>query len=411
MSVSPFEHLFDISPFPAVVSRLRDHSVVAINRRTSEMFGISHAEALGLITSDYYAEIEHRERLRAPLEKDGRADNVVLHLRRPNGDTFWARASARLITWENEPAVLTVFEDISDQLSAQRTLEASEQRLAAQSRALTSLTARHADPTDTFAHRVRAILEVAAETLQTERVSMWRFDDGRSNIECIGLFRRSEAHYETGARLARANAPAYFDAIEQERVIAAHDARTDPRTRDFMASYLEPNAIGAMLDVPLRRADASVGVLCVEHVGGPRTWTVDEQNFAVSTANLIAVAIADERRREALSQVAESDARAHADPRHRARRLRRHECRRQHRRVERAGGTDLRLDARGSDRPEPRRDHHSAGVIAKRMTQGMRRFLATGEAPVVNQPARAARAASPRPRVPDRDHDHAADAA
>ena len=97
--------------------------------------------------------------------------------------------------------MLTVIEDISEQLSAQRALEASEQRLAAQSRALTSLTASHADPNDTFEHRLRGILEMAAATLQVERVSLWRFDDGRSAIECVGLFRRSGGVHESGARL------------------------------------------------------------------------------------------------------------------------------------------------------------------------------------------------------------------
>src|SRR5215213_1920804 len=152
---SPFEELFDISPFPAVISRLRDNSVIAINKRNSEMFGISHADAIGQTTTDYYADVSHRERLRGPLEATGRADDVLLHLKKPNGGTFWARASARLITWDNEPAVLTVIEDVSDQLSAQRELERSEQRLAAQSVALTSLTASHADANASFEHRLR----------------------------------------------------------------------------------------------------------------------------------------------------------------------------------------------------------------------------------------------------------------
>ena len=142
---SPFEQLFDISPFPAVISRLRDNTVIAINKRNSEMFGVSHADAVGQETTNYYADVSHRERLRVPLETTGRADNVLLHLRKPNGETFWARASARMITWENEPAVLTVIEDISAQLTAQQALEDSEQRLAKQSAALTSLTASHAD--------------------------------------------------------------------------------------------------------------------------------------------------------------------------------------------------------------------------------------------------------------------------
>src|SRR6478609_5260130 len=161
---SPFEQLFDISPFPAVISRLRDNSVIAINKRNSEMFGISHAEAVGQTTT-YYANVEHRQRLREPLEKTGQADDVLLHLRKPNGETFWARASARMITWDDEPAVLTVFEDISEQLNAQRALQDSQRRLAAQSRALMALTERHADPSDTFEHRLRGIVEMAAETL------------------------------------------------------------------------------------------------------------------------------------------------------------------------------------------------------------------------------------------------------
>jgi len=381
---SPFEQLFDISPFPAVISRLRDNTVIAINKRNSEMFGISHADAVGQETTNYYADVSHRERLRTPLETTGRADNVLLHLRKPNGETFWARASARMITWENEPAVLTVIEDISAQLTAQRALEDSEQRLATQSAALTALTASHADHNDTFEHRLRRIHEMAAATLDVERVSLWRFGEHQSSIICVGLYRRTENVHESGAVLGRDAAPAYFEAIERERVIAAADARTDPRTREFLTSYLEPLNIHAMLDVPLRRGQDVIGVLCVEHVGEPRAWTIDEQNFAISTANLIATAIADERRREALSQVAQSDARAHLI-------------------LDTAHDAFIGMDADsrivnwnaqaekmfGWTREEALGRNLAQTIIPPAFREahlkGMKRFLATGEAPVVNR--------------------------
>ena len=384
MAAGPFEHLFDISPFPAVISRLRDHSVVAINKRTSEMFGVTHEQAIGLTTTDYYHDLSHRERLRAPLEERGRADDVLLHLKRYGGGTFWARASARLITWEGEPAVLTVFEDIDEELKAQRILQASEQRLASQSRALTELTATHADPDDTFAQRLRRILEMAAATLQAERVSMWGFDQPRDAIECVGLFQRTGTRHESGARLERAMAPAYFDAIEKEQVIAAHDARVDSRTREFSASYMDPLGITSMLDVPLRGAEQVSGVFCVEHVGPARTWTVDEQNFAVSTANLIAVAVADEQRREALRQVAASDTRAHMilDTAHDA-----------------FVGMDansiiVQWNAQAEQTFGWTRDEAIGRNLAETIiplafreahNRGMDRFLATGDAPVVNR--------------------------
>jgi PAS domain S-box-containing protein len=384
MAVPLFQQLFDISPFPAVVSRLRDRAVVAINRRTSEMFGISHADAIGLVTTDYYVNPDDRQRLVEPLASEGKADDVLLQLRRPSGETFWARASARLVTWDDEPAVLTVFDDISDRLNAERALKASEQRLAAQSSALTEMTARHADVHDTYEDRLRSILETAADTLQVERVGMWQFDVGRTALDCVSLYRRTERHHESGVRLLKVEFPAYFAALERDRVIAAHDARTDPRTCEFTATYLQQHDIRAMLDVPLRQGDAVSGVLCVEHVGSPRTWTIDEQNFAVSTANLIAVAIADERRREALKRLAESDATAHLI-------------------LDTAHDGFVGMDSAGAivtwnaqaertfgwSRAEALGRNLADTIIPtayrEAHTQGMKRFHATGEAPVVNK--------------------------
>ena len=46
--------------------------------------------------------------------------------------------------------------------------------------------------------------------------------------------------------LNREQAPSYFRAIEHERVVAAGNAHTDPRTKEFLDFYLLPLGIGAM---------------------------------------------------------------------------------------------------------------------------------------------------------------------
>jgi PAS domain S-box-containing protein len=305
-----YSHLFDVSPFPAVVSRLADHAVLAVNARTSEVIGIPPRDAVGRAVTDFYVDPSERVELADRLRRDGRADDLRLQIRRANGEPFWVLASFRLITWQSEPAVLTVFHDISDQLAAEASLKASERRLVAQSDTLTSLTARYTTPSEGFDDRLRSILELSADALHVERLSMWRFDETHASIECRGLYRLSGNQYESGSVLNRDAAPAYFQALERERVIAAHDAHSDPRTREFLDAYLIPNGIGAMLDVPLRHHNSTVGVLCAEHIGTAREWTVDEQNFAISVANLIVVAIAEEQRRSALARFAESEARA-----------------------------------------------------------------------------------------------------
>jgi GAF domain-containing protein len=136
-------------------------------------------------------------------------------------------------------------------------------------------------------------------------------------------------------------------------VVEAHDAQNDPRTSGFTAGYLIPNRIGAMLDVPLRRDNQIVGVLCAEHVGGTRAWTVDEQNFAVAVSNLIVVALVEEDRRHALAQLADSEARARliVDTAHDA--FIGIDSGRQRRRLERSGRSDVWLVARGGHRPQP----------------------------------------------------------
>ena len=376
--------LFQASPFPAVVSRLRDQAVLAINARTSEIIGVPQADALGLTVSDYYVDPSERLAIADRLRREGHVDDVRLRIKRGNGEPFWVLASFRLITWQADPAVLTVFHDISEQLAAEASLKASERRLVAQSDALTGLTARYTNPSERFDDRLRNILEISARALQVERLSMWQFDDERSVIRCVGLYRSSGDSYEAGAALLRSEAPAYFAAIELERVVAAGDAQSDPRTHEFRDAYLVPNGIGAMLDVPLRHDNTTVGVLCAEHVGDSRAWTVDEQNFAICVGNLIVVAIAEEERRNALSRLGESEARARLI-------------------VDTAHDAFIGIDSAGRIATWNAQAEATFGwtrdqVLGRNLAEtivppafrqahnaGLRRFHETGEAPVVNQ--------------------------
>jgi len=304
-----FARLFNVSPTPAVVTRLKDHTILALNYATSELFGVAQDEAEGQSVLPYYVDAAARQRLADAVGRKGRADGVRIHVKRQGGDAFWVQASARLVTFDGEPAVLTVFTDITDQLAAEEALKTNEHRLETQSRVLTELTGRHTDRRGSFDEELQDILSAVANTLQVARVSMWRIDEDRRAIRCVSMFHRSQNRFDSGAVLAREIAPDYFDALERDRVIAAEDVLTDPRTREFKDSYLVPNGIGAMLDIPLRQEDTMTGVLCCEHVGGRREWMFDEQNFAHSSANLIAIAAADERMREIVDRLADSDAR------------------------------------------------------------------------------------------------------
>jgi signal transduction histidine kinase/DNA-binding response OmpR family regulator len=136
--------------------------------------------------------------------------------------------------------------------------------------------------------------------LGVERTSIWLLDEQGASLRLADLFEHTARRHSAGQRLAADDHPAYFQALlREEYAIAAHDALKDSRTREFTESYLRPLGITSMLDAPIRLNGQVVGVLCHEHVGGPRSWTPEEIHFASSLTTFVTLAMEAHQRKEA----------------------------------------------------------------------------------------------------------------
>jgi PAS domain S-box-containing protein len=138
---------------------------------------------------------------------------------------------------------------------------------------------------------VKQITETMSQVLEVERASVWQLVDGGCAIECIDLFERSRALHSAGARIRAADVPRYFAALQTERAIRAHDARTDARTSEFRKGYLEPIGIRAMLDAPVFLRGKMVGVVCHEHTKTARRWQLSEELLAGTFADFVALVL------------------------------------------------------------------------------------------------------------------------
>lgn len=149
---------------------------------------------------------------------------------------------------------------------------------------------------------IRAITETGCAAIDAARCSVWLLSDDRTTLRCLDLYERAERRHTHGLVLAAADYPDYFAALEAEEPIAATDAHTDARTREFSPGYLAPLGIGAMLDAPVRTGGKLVGVVCNEHIGGARTWTLAAQRDAAFLASLasLSLELGARARREAL---------------------------------------------------------------------------------------------------------------
>lgn len=150
-----------------------------------------------------------------------------------------------------------------------------------------------------FDAALKELARVAADLLGVERVSVWEFSSDHSALDCAVLYRRSEAAFEVGAHLV--SPPRYMRALESSLSLVAHDCQRDPRTSDFARDYLIPLGITSLLDAPVRVEGQVAAVLCIEHVGPQRHWSVLDQCAASSLASHLA-RVFEVRRRRALEQ-------------------------------------------------------------------------------------------------------------
>lgn len=138
----------------------------------------------------------------------------------------------------------------------------------------------------------KVITEKIARTLSIERVSIWRYTLDNTAIACQDLYVLSERRHELCNNLETRPYPRYFSALKTEKILDADDARTDPRTCEFLNDYLIPNDIYSMMDVRILLSSYNVaGVVCHEQTGQKHKWTSDEKTFAIAAANLVSFAI------------------------------------------------------------------------------------------------------------------------
>ncbi len=267
------------------------------NKNLETVTGYTTQEFETLDPLTYFPEEEkalvHERMLKCFAE--GQSD-IEVHLLARDGRRTPYYVTGFRIEVGGRPCMLGVGIDITARLAAEEALRATMHRLRRQNAALAEhargpglLNASHHEA-------VRKITELAAETLQAARVSVWFYNEDRSKIRCSDLYEAVGRRHSSGMELTAADYPAYFRALAEERAIPADDAATDPRTCEFFPDYLQPLGISSMLDAPIRGGARMVGVICHEHTGPRRAWKPDEQSFAGSMADLVALSLEVSRR-------------------------------------------------------------------------------------------------------------------
>jgi len=142
------------------------------------------------------------------------------------------------------------------------------------------------------------IVKADAEQLNVDRVSVWLFNEAHTEIVCKALYQGGEINNEE-LILSANQYPRYFQALAENGLIMANDARNDPDTKEFTEGYLVPLGITSMMDIPIHSQGGIVGVVCHEHTGTIREWSVEDEDFAKSISDMCALALATSESKQA----------------------------------------------------------------------------------------------------------------
>jgi PAS domain S-box-containing protein len=230
------------------------------------------------------------------------------HYLRKDGSWIDVEVSASLIILGGRQVVCAVVRDITERKRAEKALQQSQERLRKQNQVLVELAKSRGIFEGNLLSYCRLVTEKAATILGVERVGVWIYSEDRTTLYCLDCYQSTPQQHTTEPDLTAEDYPIYFKALEQERTLTVEDVYTDSRVQELYSAYMRPNGVTSLLDAPIRIKGQIVGIVCHEHIGRPRSWTLEEQNFAGSLADLVALSLqARDRQRaeEALRQAEE----------------------------------------------------------------------------------------------------------
>ena len=192
------------------------------------------------------------------------------------------RRKAELSLRKREQRVDQLSRQLQHQTKQKKVYQKNRRQKSVYEQAIISFTENFSRDCD---YMMSELTRLAATTCNVERASIWLLSHNNRNLRCLKLYEKSLDRTSQGTVLCASDYPSYFKALASGRAINAHNARTDPRTREFRDNYLVPLGITSMMDAAIRYEGKVVGVVCHEQVGRARRWTHDEVLFAANLAD------------------------------------------------------------------------------------------------------------------------------
>ncbi len=292
-SEEKFKKAFQNLPLAIKLSSPEEGKIIDVNESFIRLIGYSKSELIGrsILDLNIWDNLEERTHIIQDLKQHQRIEHQELQWRTKTGNIIEIEVFGEWIELSGKPHILWVVSDITQRKQAQKERELRKVHLQFQQVVMMELFKCPDIHNGNLQAALQTITQIAAHTLNINRVGIWFYNQQHSKINCVNLYELLLNKHSNGQKIYISDYPNYFKTIETEQFIAVENAQTDPRTKDFSETYLLPIGITSMIDVPIYSGSKIVGIICLEHTGSLRNWHLEEQNFAAYLAYVTSLAL------------------------------------------------------------------------------------------------------------------------
>ncbi len=143
--------------------------------------------------------------------------------------------------------------------------------------------------TGSFEEAARYIAKEGSQALHITRIGLWHIDYAEQKLKNIVSYDCRYDKFSIQEDFSLADKSEYIKRLTHDRIISIDDAHGEHVLNDIFTNYEQD--ICSLLDAPIRIDGNLAGVVCIEQFYTQKIWSIEEQNFASSLADLVALAL------------------------------------------------------------------------------------------------------------------------
>lgn len=197
-------------------------------------------------------------------------------------------------------------QNIFDLEISQRKLVQSKNRLHRQLKASTKLGLTVYQSFKTSRNIFRSFTEIAAQTLEVDRCSIWLIEENKEKLICSDLYISSREEHLSDINLENKYLDSVYSVLQSDRIIGSDLIDKKDEYKDYIEQYINPNKISSILISSIVLKGKFAGIVTFEQAGNKRIWEDDENAFAVIFADHVSRILSDVEKSVLESQLIQS---------------------------------------------------------------------------------------------------------